>query len=287
MLQGVNRVEANTKTVSKTIKENFTMLSLLSDAIKRHSLLTFFILAYALSWCAVIPTEGSLLPWGPALAAIIMLAITEGKSGVKDLLSQMGRWRVGFIWYVVALSLPILTSLGAAGLNILFGAAVGPLAPWYNFLLLIPLFLLIGGEWEEPGWTGYALPRLQMGRSALAASLILSIFRVGWHVPLFLYGHIYWADVPFIIAAQIIITWLYNSTQRSVLIVMALHLMMNVNGEFFGPLFSGGDAANFVWLKGALFGVVAIGVIVWAGPAHLSRRPSVEAGAVGKPAAGM
>jgi hypothetical protein len=213
--------------------------------------------------------------------------MTEGKPGVKTLLGQMGRWRVGFKWYVVALSIPIAYSLGAIGLNVLFGAAIGQLDVWNNLLLLIPLFLLFGGQWEEPGWTGYALPRLQVGRSALAASLIFSIFRVGWHLPLFLYGHIQWSDILFIIAAQIIITWLYNSTSRSVLIVMALHLMMNVNGEFFGPLFSGGDAANFVWLKGALFGVVAIGVIVWAGPAHLSRRPSVEAGAVGKPVAGM
>jgi hypothetical protein len=252
------------------------MLSTVSNIAKRHSLPTFFILAYALSW-SIVPWVGpSLLPWGPALAAIIVIAITEGKPGVKDLLSQMGRWRVGFIWYGVALSLPVLTSLGAAWLNVvLFGAAIGPLDPWYNFLLLIPLFLIMGGEWEEPGWTGYALPRLQMGRSALAASLILSIFRVGWHLPLFLYGSIPGSDILFIIAAQIVITWLYNSTGRSVLVVMALHLMMNVCGEFFGSMFSGEVAVNFAWLKAGLFSIVAIGAMIWAGPTHLSRRPLV------------
>ena len=26
---------------------------------------TYFILAYALSWLVVVPTEGTLLPWGP------------------------------------------------------------------------------------------------------------------------------------------------------------------------------------------------------------------------------
>jgi len=263
------------------------MLSTLSTVIKRHSLLTFFILAYALSWCVVIPTGGSLLPWGPALAAIIMLAITEGKPGVKDLLSQMGRWRVGFIWYVVALSIPIGYSLAAAGLNFLFGAAIGQLDPWYNLLLLIPLLLLLGGQWEEPGWTGYALPRLQVGRSALAASLIFSVFRVGWHLPLFLYGQIDWVDILFNIAMQIVVTWLYNSTHRSVLIVMVLHLMQNVSGGLFNPMFSGGDAVNYAWLKAALYGVIAIGVIVWAGAAHLSRRPSVQAEAVGEPVAGV
>src|SRR5262245_50768484 len=191
------------------------MLSTLSNIIKRHSLLTFFVLAYVLSWAAVPWGEG-LLPWGPALAAFIMLAITEGKLGVKELLGQMGRWRVGSIWYVVALCLPLGYSLGAIGLNLLIGATMGQLEPWYNLLPLIPLFLLLGGQWEEPGWTGYALPRLQTGRSALAASLILSVFRTGWHLPLFLSGSIPVADILMIVAMQIVVTWMYNSTQRSV-----------------------------------------------------------------------
>lgn len=119
------------------------MLSALSNMAKRYPLPTFLILAYTLSWCIVPWVGPSLLPWGPALAAIIMVAITDGRPGLKTWLGQIGRWRVGFAWYLLALSLPILISLGAAGLNVLFGATVGPLDPWYNFLLLIPLFLII------------------------------------------------------------------------------------------------------------------------------------------------
>ncbi|MCQ3973546.1 MAG: hypothetical protein DPW09_08895 [Anaerolineae bacterium] len=256
----------------------FTVLSTVSNIIKRHPLPTFFILAYVLSWCLVPWIGPSLQPWGPALAALMVIALTEGKPGLKSWLGQIGRWWVGLKWYILALSLPILISLGAAWLNVLFGATSSPLEPWYNFLLLIPLFLVIGGEWEEPGWTGYALPRLQMSRSALVASLILSIFRVGWHLPLFLYGSIPGSDLLFIIAAQIVITWLYNSTKRSVFIVMALHLMMNVSGEFFGLMFSGGEAVNFAWLKAGLFSLVAISAIIWTGPTHLlskrGQRPS-------------
>jgi hypothetical protein len=261
------------------------MLSILSNIVKRYALPTFFILAYALSWCLVPWVGPSLQPWGPALAALIVIAITEGKPGLKSWSGQLGHWRVSYKWYMLALSLPILISLGAAWLNILFGAAPRPLEPWYNFLLLIPLFLLIGGEWEEPGWTGYALPRLQQGRSALAASLIMAVFRVGWHLPLFLYGSIPGSDILFISAAQIVITWLYNSTRRSVFIVIALHLMMNVCGEYFGPLFSGGDSVNFAWLKAALLGLVAIAVIIWAGPAYLARKSAAQVKLTGEPVA--
>ena len=188
------------------------------------------------------------------MAAVIILAMTEGRAGLKDLVSQMGRWRVGFTWYAVAISLPISYGLCAAGLNLLFGANMGELDPWNNLLLLIPLFLLLGGQWEEPGWTGYALPRLQVGRSAIAASLILSVLRLGWHLPLFFYGAITWADTVFIIAMQFVVTWLYNSTHGSVFVVMVLHLMQNVSGGFFNPAFSGDDAVDYAWLRAALCG---------------------------------
>jgi hypothetical protein len=121
------------------------MSSTLSDMIKRHPLPAFFVLAYALSWCAVPWVGPTLAPWGPALAAVIVLAMTEGKAGLKDLVSQMGRWRVGFTWYAVALSIPIICGLSAVGLNLVFGAAMGQLDPWNGLLLLIPLFFLLGG----------------------------------------------------------------------------------------------------------------------------------------------
>lgn len=253
------------------------MSSSLSDVIRRRPLPTFFILAYALSWCAVPWAGPKLLPWGPALAAVIVLALTDGKTGLKDLVSHMGRWRVGFTWHAVALSIPISYGLSAVGLNFLFGATVAELDPWSGLLLLIPLFLLLGGQWEEPGWTGYALPRLQEGRSAMAASLILSVLRLGWHLPLLLYGAIPWADSVFIIAMQFVVTWLYNSTRRSVFIVMALHFMQNVGGSFLNPAFAGDDAVSFAWLKAALYAVIAVGLIVWTGAALVTKtRGTVE-----------
>ena len=67
--------------------------------MQRHPLIWFFVLAYALSWWAWIPYELGVLPnpvasFGPTLAALIMLALTRGKSGVLGLLRRMIRWRV-------------------------------------------------------------------------------------------------------------------------------------------------------------------------------------------------
>lgn len=91
------------------------MFSTLSTVTKRHSLLIFFILTYVLSWWAWLLYPFGLwpipiFPAGPFLAAIIVLALTVGKPGIKDLLRRMIKWRVGLRWYIVALGLPTIVA---------------------------------------------------------------------------------------------------------------------------------------------------------------------------------
>ena len=140
----------------------------------------------------------------------------------------------------------------------------------FFLLLLIPG---IGGAWEEPGWRGYALPRLQVGRSALFASLILWVGIVVWHLPLFIVGEIHWSDVVFILGFVIVFNWVFNNANGSVLILMLMHAMNNtISGSFFGPMFSGVDSVRQAWLYAALWCAVAIVVVVVYGPQHLSRK---------------
>ena len=44
--------------------------------VKRHSFVTFVVLTYLLSWWSAPFTNGLIIPYGPALAAVIVLAIT-------------------------------------------------------------------------------------------------------------------------------------------------------------------------------------------------------------------
>jgi hypothetical protein len=189
------------------------------------------------------------------------------------------RWRVGLRWYAVALLLPVAIALTAAVFNVLLGAQAPSsveLGGWtglfstFFILLLVPG---IGGAWEEPGWRGYALPRLQVGRSALFASLILWVGLVIWHLPLFIVGEIHWADVVFILGFVIVFNWVFNNANGSVLILMLMHAMNNtISGSFFGPMFSGVDSVRQAWLYAALWCAVAIVVVIVYGPQHLSRK---------------
>lgn len=163
--------------------------------------------------------------FGPFLAAVVVLGITHGKSAVVMLLRRMVQWRVGLRWYAVAFLLPVTIAVAAALLNLLSGAQapssieLGSWTSLFSTFLLLLLVPGIGGAWEEPGWRGYALPRLQVGRSALSASLILWAGLVVWHLPLFLVGRIHWSDIVFLIGFVVIFNWIFNSTGGSVLIL--------------------------------------------------------------------
>ena len=97
--------------------------------VRRFPLLAYFVLAYALTWWVypllqVNPMIGLLGLFGPALAAILVTAITDGRPGVRALLTRVVRWRVPVRWYVFAIGLPTLLALLAAGLSAWFGPAV-------------------------------------------------------------------------------------------------------------------------------------------------------------------
>jgi membrane protease YdiL (CAAX protease family) len=254
------------------------------SSVRRHPLITFFVLAYALSWWPWILYALDLSPqpiagFGPFLAAIVVLAITRSKTGVVALLRRMVRWRVAPVWYAVALLLPLAITVIAAMLNVLLGAQGASSADLGGWPSLIPTFFILllvpglGGAWEEPGWRGYALPRLQTGRSALVASLMLGVLWALWHLPLMVVGEVNWSDLVLVIAVSVVFAWVFNNASGSVLIVMLMHAMNNtISGNFFGPMFSGADSVRQSWLLAALWCAVAIVLIVVAGPGHLSRK---------------
>ncbi|HLM22468.1 MAG TPA: CPBP family intramembrane glutamic endopeptidase [Propionibacteriaceae bacterium] len=255
--------------------------------VRRYPLTAFVVLACALSWWPWILYSLDLLPtpivgFGPFLAALVVLAVTEGKRGVLGLLRRMVRWRVGLQWYAAALLLPIVVTLAAAALNVfLLGAqrtsSVSDLGGWSSLLVTFLLWLLIpglAGTWEEPGFRGYALPRLQARHSALAASLILGVLWAFWHLPFVVTGEDIWIDaLLFPIEWSIVYTWLFNNAKGSVLIVMLFHNMNNTfSSGFVGRMFSGEDSVNQAWLRLLLWGVVAIVLVVVYGSRHLSRK---------------
>ncbi len=247
-------------------------MNTLTTLVKRHPLPAFLILAFGLSWSAVIFYQLRLFPapiftFGPSLAAVIVAGMTGGRAGLKALFSRLFRWRVGLRWYLVALFAPLPLFVAIVYVNVLLGApapTAGQLAAWPSlFGFFLGLILSpFGGAWEELGWRGYALPELLSSRSSLAASLILGVLWAAWHLPILITGQIPWPNLVFIMGISIIFTWLFNNTRGSVLLAFLLHASIDAYGEFFIPMFSGADLVRVYWLMGAGFGLWAIGLII-------------------------
>ncbi|WP_185982334.1 hypothetical protein [Arthrobacter sp. KBS0703] len=102
--------------------------------LKRHRLLAFFVLAYAISWsswpayAAGLVPRMEFLPIGPLAAAVIVVALAEGKTGFGAWGRRLIRWRVGWIWYAVALLLPAVLVLATGFVTMALGASAPGLA---------------------------------------------------------------------------------------------------------------------------------------------------------------
>ncbi len=127
--------------------------------VKRHSFITFTALSYLLSWWSVPFADGRIIPYGPALAAVIVLAITSGRPGLRNLWHRITNWRISWYWYVIGPGLVTSYVAGAYLINLSLGASVTSSPQLPSMAILLQLFLL-GGLWEEPGWSGYALPTI-------------------------------------------------------------------------------------------------------------------------------
>ena len=155
----------------------------MSAALRRQPLLWYFVLAFAWTWAFVIvflilfPLPDILVrttpgDFGPLIAAIVMSGIVAGRPGVKSLFRRMVQWRVGLLWYAFALiGIPLLYIASIAAVP---GALGSFKAPELSTVLTYPVFyivlLAIGGPLtEEPGWRGFALPRLQQRWGPLTA----------------------------------------------------------------------------------------------------------------------
>lgn len=149
---------------------------------------------------------------------------------------------------------------------LLSGATVA--SPPHLTIGIVIELIIIGGFWEEIGWTGYALPTLRnrfanRANGPLIAALVLGVFRSIWHLPLLLYGQIPWFDVLFFaVAVQLIIAWIFFGSGGSLPAVMLFHFISNIMGSLMYPVIAGADRTMYYAIFMGLACLVAL-VIAW------------------------
>jgi uncharacterized protein len=188
---------------------------------------------------------------GMAGSAFYVTYVLGGRDGVANLISQYLKWRVNLLWYVLVFFQGILLLGG----SLLAGATTFDtlIQNWkLLFLEFLPaaLSILIFGQlWEEVGWRGFVLPRIQSLYGPFASSLILAGLQTLWHIPGFFFaGGITAPDeklvitVPYLLGAftqtliasliiGILATWIYNSTKGSLLVIILFHTFSNASAR--------------------------------------------------------
>jgi membrane protease YdiL (CAAX protease family) len=260
-----------------------------------HPLFSFFFIAYTFSWITFVPyvlSQWGILPkatsytlfhvvhtYGPAVAAIIMIRMTEGKAGLIRLRSRIRQWRAGWHWYLfVLVGIPALVVLGIIvqpGALASFQGVTPTLLVSYPLTFLVIIF---GGGplGEEPGWRGFALPRMQPRYGPLRGSLILGIFWCFWHLADFLTPTqgggpgtglaAFFTNLPIfllmVLALTIIFTWVFNHTAGSVFIAILLHASVNTPELVLLPLFPAVDHTGILVAYLIAFGVTALLIVI-------------------------
>jgi membrane protease YdiL (CAAX protease family) len=188
---------------------------------------------------------------GPTLAALVVTAAVEGKPGVKHFLRRYRQWRVGWSWLLLMLlGFPALYFSAA-----LIWMGLEPLQALVRqwslfFTVYLPGVLIFPGllQWgEEPGWRGFAQTRLQRQTGALAASLVVGFLHGLWHLP----NHLLIVGPPaagpfdlanfllntvIVMALTIVLTWIFNGGQQSILVAVLTHASFNVSQAWLAAL---------------------------------------------------
>jgi uncharacterized protein len=226
--------------------------------LRHHPLFFYFLIAYAITWSIGLlflvllhlPLHlWLLLPMiaGPTVSAFIMTAVTEGKAGVGRLLRRYVLWRVDLPWYLIVLiGIPALLLLSIlvlpGGMAVVLHQLLVPIYP-VGFIL----GLFLGGPlFEEPGWRGFALPRLQQHFGPLWGTLVLGVLWGFWHLPLYFVPGFNGAGTDFVgivipfgefvigaLAMSVLFTWVFNNTRGSLLLAILLHASIDAAAPTF------------------------------------------------------
>jgi uncharacterized protein len=278
--------------------------------IKRHPVLTYFALTFAISWGGVLilgapygmPTTSEqfarqwpivFLPYffGPSIASILLTGLVYGKDGFRELLSRLLRWRVGTRWYVVALlTAPLLVTPILLALSLtspVFLPGILTTADKVGLILsgfVVGLFL--GGLMEELGWTGFATPELRRRYGVVTTGLIVGILHAVWHflptfwgsgdssgaldLLLFLPPCLFYIGI--LPAYRVLMVWVYDRT-RSLLVTMLMHMSLTTSTLFIlSPSARGVSLMTYYLILTVVMWVVVAAVAV-ANGGQLSRQP--------------
>jgi uncharacterized protein len=271
------------------------------QTLRARPLVSFFVLAYGVTWLLWSPLLIAGVPafsatthtpsWyalpgvavGVTGTAFFMTAITQGRAGVRRLLQRLVCWRVGLRWYLVAvLLIPVGQLLVTAAL--VSPDALRALTPsaLAHYPAAYAAHFVFGPLFEEAGWRGFALPRMQHRYGPMRATLLLGLLWAGWHVLLYAPSWLQGGPVNgligvaifvvFTTSISVIFTWLSNNTRASLLLAILLHASVDGTATYVQVLADRGVIAEDTAMFSGQFGVLIVSAVTALALILLTRR---------------
>lgn len=281
-------------------------MATLKTFIKKHAVLTYFVLTLIFTWgcmaLAVSPggfpitdeqfeTSGALVYMamliGPSGAGLLLTGILDGQAGFRRLFSRLLKWRVDARWYAVAvLAAPFMITtilIGLSRLSIEFQPAIFTSADKPALVLSSIVAGLFVGLFEELGWTGFAVPRLNRRYGVLTTGLIVGFVWGAWHFPPFWKSDTFSATIPLVLLLgqlfswlppyRILMVWVYDRTESLfVSVLMHASLMAGLSALVPAEL-SGTSLLTWILTWAATLWIVG-GVVALSNNRKLSEQPT-------------
>jgi membrane protease YdiL (CAAX protease family) len=263
--------------------------------IKRHSVLIYFVLTFAITWgCMALvigpdgfpitaeqfETAGPLvyvaMLVGPSAAGILLTGLTDGRAGFRELLSRLFRWRVGAGWYAAALlTAPLLATVVLLALSLISPEFLPAILTADDKLALLVSGIAAGlvvGIFEELGWTGFAVPRMKLRYGVVTTGIIVGLLWGAWHFLPFWESDSFSGAFPLIILLarlfswlppyRLLMVWVYDHTE-SLLVIILMHASL-VFSTLSLPSMELSGMALLTWLLvwAAVLWIVAAAVVV-------------------------
>ena len=257
--------------------------------IRRHPSLSYFVLAYTISWLGAflvaspywlrgeaVPKMAGLMMFpamllGPSIAGIALTAATRGKAGLRNLVLRLCRLG-SYAWFATLLVPPALVLAVLLGLKTFVSPAFKPNLFWIGFL-----FGCGAGLFEEIGWTGFAFSTMRVRQDAMRAGISLGLLWALWHVPVIDYlgsatpHGSYW--FPFLLAftvamtaIRMLICWIYVNTD-SLLLAQMFHASSTGALAAFSPSsVAAGEETMWYSVYGIVLWTLVAGILARFGP---------------------
>ena len=276
--------------------------------VRRHPVPTFYAVAFAISWGAILLilgadglfSTGATMPLaggaallaGPSIAGVLLTVLVEGRSGLRRLVSGLRRWRVGARWYGVALLTgPLVMATTVFGLSLTSPEFRPDFLTADNKLSIVVTGIVVGllvGFFEELGWTGFALPRLRVRYGVVTTGLVMGLLWSAWHFPMFAGTTDPTGTLPtaLVVAVllfawlppyRVLMVWVYDRTE-SLLVAMLMHVPISVTALVLTSEATSSAALVVPVLIWAAAFWVMVAIVVWANGGHLIRRQDAGRG---------